>query len=89
MLQIVKARYGAWLAGVERFDAALFGISAPEAELMDPQQRLLLELSYEAMQVNSLQSVSNVHKLYILVLQHMQLHLETPSILLYIKQIKS
>lgn len=38
------------MAGVEAFDAACFGISAPEAELMDAQQRLLLEVSWEALQ---------------------------------------
>jgi len=37
------ARFGGCLAGVAAFDAALFGVSAPEAQLMDPQQRLLLE----------------------------------------------
>ncbi len=31
------------------FDAAAFGISAPEAALMDPQQRLLLEVTAEAL----------------------------------------
>ena len=33
--------FGGWL---QHFDAAMFGISVPEAELMDPQQRLLLEV---------------------------------------------
>jgi 3-oxoacyl-(acyl-carrier-protein) synthase len=41
-------RFGAWLDSIELFDAAAFGISAPEAELMDPQQRLLLEAAAEA-----------------------------------------
>lgn len=38
------ARFGGWLPGVAEFDAGLFGVSAPEAQLMDPQQRLLLEV---------------------------------------------
>ena len=38
------ARFGGWLSGVAGFDAVLFGVSAPEAQLMDPQQRLLLEV---------------------------------------------
>jgi acyl carrier protein len=42
------ARFGAFLPGIEAFDAAAFGIAAPEAALMDPQQRLLLEALYEA-----------------------------------------
>ncbi len=36
-------RFGAFLPGVDLFDAAAFAISAPEAALMDPQQRLLLQ----------------------------------------------
>lgn len=40
----LRARHGAFLGGVDCFDAALFGITGAEAELMDPQQRLLLEV---------------------------------------------
>lgn len=40
------------MADVEIFDAALFGISAPEAELMDSQQRLLMEASWELLRDN-------------------------------------
>ena len=42
-------RFGVFLPGVAAFDAAAFGIGAPEAALMDPQQRLLLEAAAEAL----------------------------------------
>ncbi|MBU8894068.1 SDR family NAD(P)-dependent oxidoreductase [Corallococcus sp. M34] len=43
-------RRGAFIDGVEHFDAAFFGISPREADRMDPQQRLLLEVSWEALE---------------------------------------
>ena len=41
---------GYFLDDIEKFDAALFGISPKEAEQMDPQQRLSLEVSWEALE---------------------------------------
>ena len=35
-MQMTRARFGGWLSDVGQFDAGLFNISAPEAELMDP-----------------------------------------------------
>jgi len=43
-------RLGAFLSGIDGFDAEFFGLSPREAELMDPQQRLLLEVSWEALE---------------------------------------
>ena len=38
---------GAFLDGVDRFDALLFGIAPRDADLMDPQERLFLETVWE------------------------------------------
>ena len=42
--------WGAYVSGIDGFDAEFFRIAPVEAQLMDPQQRLLLETSWQAVE---------------------------------------
>ena len=44
------ARFGAFVDGIDLFDAEFFRISPVEAQLMDPQQRMMLETCWEALE---------------------------------------
>lgn len=43
-------RFGAWVAGVDMFDASAFRLPRAEAATLDPQHRLLLECTATALQ---------------------------------------
>ena len=43
-------RFGAYLDGLDRFDAGFFRISPVEAQLLDPQQRMMLETCWRALE---------------------------------------
>jgi acyl transferase domain-containing protein/SAM-dependent methyltransferase/acyl carrier protein len=46
----MNTRHGAFISGVDQFDAEFFGVSPREAVSMDPQHRLLMETSWEALE---------------------------------------
>ena len=46
----MSTKWGAFMEGVERFDADFFGITPREATMLDPQHRIALEVAYEALE---------------------------------------
>ncbi|HND32210.1 MAG TPA: beta-ketoacyl synthase N-terminal-like domain-containing protein, partial [Myxococcota bacterium] len=46
----INSRWGAWIHGIESFDADFFDFSPAEAPTVDPQERLLLETAWEALE---------------------------------------